>query len=44
MTQNFATSVALLLADASEERKNGNGGNEAWFIVPSVAPKMRKML
>ena len=40
----FCTSVVLLLADASEERKNVNGENDPWFIVPSVAPKMRKML
>jgi len=36
--------VALLLAGASEERKNANGGNDPWFIALSVAPKTKKML
>ena len=42
-TQVFVLSVALLSADASEERKKPIGGNDSWFIALSVAIKTRKM-
>jgi hypothetical protein len=39
----FALNVALPLADASEEKRNANGGNDTWSIALNVAPKTRKM-